>query len=266
MESTPPSSVPTASNRPIFLGVTFVLAALIISASIIVSAVIKDNGAARDSQFSRSMSITGHATKVVTSDRMKWSLTLSRTGASSSTVASVTAQLGSDIDSVVAALAAAGVSNPTVSRHPAEVSSYSSGAYSDYGNGSTYQPSTNINGQQVVVIESNDVNKMNDASNGIVAKLNASGAYVQSNTTEFYYSNTDELRHQLLDAALTDAREQAQKAGGDQLGPLLQVTANSYLSLTPASGASSYYGGSDDTSSIEKKASFDVTVSYALKK
>ncbi len=264
--TTPTSSTPQpSSTRPIFLGFALILVALIISGSIIGGAIIKDRGAERDSQISRSMMITGRASREITSDRMKWSFTVQRTGTSSSTVEDVSKQITKDIDSAISALAAAGVQNPTVSRHPMETHSYTNGGgYYDGAYSTTYN---DVGGSQIVVIESTDVEKMNDASAGIIQKLTKDGAYVSMNQTDFYYSKTDDLRRELMQEALNDAKEQAKKIGGDKLGSLLQITGNSYLSMTPVNSSSGgYYGGGDDTTSLKKKASLDVSVSYAIKK
>lgn len=282
MEQTPsPSSSSTpsvVSTRPIFLSVSLVLVALIISGSIIASAVIKDRGAERDSEISRSMMLTGYASREVTSDRMKWSITIARNSASNSapsetstsstmsaTKEDMIALVKKDVEQVLSLLAAAGVQNPTVSRHPMESHSYTNGgSYYD----TTYYGSTNdVGASQIVVIESTDVEKMNDATGNIISKITSGGATVSQNTTEFFYSKTDDLRRELTEEALNDAKKQAQKVGGDKLGSLLQITGNTYLQLTPVNAsANSYYGGNEDTSSIKKKAALSVSVSYAIKK
>jgi uncharacterized protein YggE len=94
-------------------------------------------------------------------------------------------------------------------------------------------------------------------------------ATVATNNTEFFYTKKDELRRELLEKAIADAKTQAQTLGESKVGSLLQVSGNSYLSLTPVNSSyynGSYYGSSEDTSSIKKKAAIDVSVSYAIKK
>lgn len=267
--STLSSSTPQpSSTRPLFIGIALILVAIIISGGIIGSAIIKDRGAARDSEINRSLMITGHAEEEVTSDLMKWSITVSRNGSTSSSVEQVSAQVTKDVDNIISALAQAGVQNPTVSRHPMETRNQANGGYyGDYG--TDYYSSQSPYAAQIVVIESNEVDKMNDATNGIIQKVSANGAYITTNNTEFFYTKKDELRRKLLEKAIEDAKSQAQTLGDSKVGSLLQVNGNSYLSLTPVNSSSynsSYYGGSEDTSSIKKKGSIDVSVSYSIKK
>lgn len=245
-----------------FSGKALVCAALFVGLGIFGSGAVKAYTDYRSFNASQSsLSMPGYASRIVMADRVKWSLRLVRRQegpASSTSQASFEPQLRADIDQVVRSLEEAGVRNPTVSRQPYQDNSIT--AYYD-------EPNTgNRSGAQMVVIESDQVKALNQVTGDIASALSARGATIDQNTTEFFLSNRDQLRRELIAEAAEDARKQAEKLSGDRLGKLLRMDSGALLTVTPVNSyAPSYYGESDDTSSLEKRVAMGLTMTYSLK-
>lgn len=206
-----------------------------------------------------SLSIPGYASRIVTSDRVKWSIRLVRTqqGTASSSQASLEPELRADIDQVVRSLEEAGVRNPTVSRQPYQDSS---SYYYDMPSG------TSRTASQIVVIESDQVKELNQATGNITTALAARGVQIDQNTTEFFLSNRDQLRRELMQEAAEDARKQAETLSGGRLDRLTRMDSSALLSVTPVNSyIPSYYSGNDDTTSLEKRVEISLTLTYSLK-
>ncbi len=245
-----------------FPGKALVYAALLIALGLFGAGAVKAYTDYRSFTASQaSLSMPGYASRIVTSDQVKWSLRLMRRQAGSATStsqASLEPQLREDIDQIVRSLEQAGVRNPTVSRQP-----YQDNAYTSYYDDPT---SSGHSGSQFVVIESSQVKELNQVTGDIVSTLTARGVTIDQNTTEFFLSNRDQLRRELIQEAAEDARSQAQKLSGNRLGKLLRMDSGAYLNVTPVNSYSpSYYAENDDTSSIEKRVGLGLTLTYSLK-
>ncbi len=206
-----------------------------------------------------SLSIPGYASRIVTSDRVKWSIRLVRMqqGAASSSQASLEPQLRADIDQIVRWLEEAGVRQPTVSRQP----------YQDSGSYGYDMPyGTTRTASQIVVIESDQVKELNQATGDIATALAARGVQIDQNTTEFFLSNRDQLRRELTQEAAEDARRQADTLSGGRIDRLTRIDSGVVLNVTPVNSYTpSYYGGNDDTTSLEKRVEVNLTMTYSLK-
>ena len=241
-------------------GKAFVLGTLLIAAGLLGAAGLKAHSDLEATSLQRSLSAPGYASRNVTSDQAKWSLELGRSSNGTSTTFSAEQQLKTDIDRVIAQLDAAGVKNPIVSRQPFQGSPASYGYYDEPRN-----PAPGSSGSQRVVIESPEVKKLSDATASIVETLTRDGANIYQNQMEFFYAKRDDLRRELLQEAAKDARRQAEGINGGRTGKLLRLDGGTYLSVTPINSyAGSYYGNTDDTSSIEKKVSIEVTATFLL--
>lgn len=249
-----------------------VVAALLIAGAIVGGALIKDRSSLRETELQRSLTITGTASREVTSDRLKWSLRIMRSENASSSLQVASDKVSADIDTIVRKLAEAGVQNPTVSRHPIETHAnqgYNGGYYEgDYNDYPVSTPNTSFSASQTVVIETDQPEKANEVMGKIANDLSASGAFIDNNQTEFLYTKRDDLRRELSKEALDDAMRRANALSNNSVGKIVRVDGGSYLTLSPAggSGYNSYYGGgSEDTTSVQKKAEYTVSVTFSLK-
>lgn len=247
-----------------------VVAALLIAGAIVGGALIKDRSSLRETELQRSLTITGTASREVASDRLKWSLRITRNENASSTLQAASDKVGADIDGVVRKLAEAGIQNPTVSRHPIEthVNSGYGGYYDEYSSSYGSGGASSFTATQTVVIETDQPQKANEVMAKIANELSASGAFIDNNQTEFLYTKRDDLRRELSKEALDDATRQANVLSNNGVSKIVRVDGGSYLTFSPLGGSSynSYYGGgSDDTTSIQKKAEYTVSITFSLK-
>ncbi len=211
----------------------------------------------------RNLTVTGAASRVVTSDRAKWSVRMVRQLASTSgTVATpLERQIQEDADWLVRSLGEAGVSNPTVSRQP----------YQDMGTGNTFYGSSDPSvrtGGQTIVIETDRVKELAGATDRLTQALTGRGTLIDSNSTEYFLSDRDSLRRELFKEAMDDAKQQAESVVGDNLGELTGIANGGYLNVNPVlsyMNNTGYYSEADDTSSVEKRASITVGATYSLK-
>ena len=152
------------------------------------------------------------------------------------------------------ALKKAGVTDADISVQPMSIQP----AYDSYSSGYA---------SQVLVIESKMVEEVGGIADSIGNDFAKRGATATTNSIEFYYSGTNDLQKTLTKKALEDARSQAKDLFGDQVKRVSSV-ASSQLIITPENASiSSYnygYGTSSETSSIKKRITVNLSVSFEL--
>lgn len=120
---------------------------------------------------------------------------------------------------------------------------------------------------QEFAVSSHDVDKITKIANECT-KLIDSGVEIISYSTEYYYTQLDALKLQLIEDATKNAKQRidimAQNAGcraGDLLSADLGV-----FQITAANSSEEYsYGGAFNTSSMNKTASITVRLNYTVK-
>ena len=269
------------STHTLLSGKAVVVAALLLAIGFTASAGIKAYSDLKNTELQRSLSVTGHASRSITSDHMKWSLTVSKDATSHNPSGNprLEASIGNEIDKVAALLRDGGIADLTVSKHPVQQSSYDYPTYPaplpmDSGKGGSspvtiqeIPPTTNNHTEQVVVFETSDVKKMNDLTGAITNTILQDGFTIINNQTEFTYTKRDELRRELVVEASKDAQKIANDIGLAHVGDLIRIDSGAYLTMVPqgSSASQNYYSGSDDVSSIEKRADIDLNVTYLIK-
>lgn len=238
-------SVPSTVGRWVGLSALLLGIALVVSAYLIQSGYVKS----KDLSSVNMATLTGTADQVVTSDKVKWSVQLSRS--STGTTERLTNQLEADQAAVRDALKKAGVTDADISVQPMSIQP----AYDSYSSGYA---------SQVLVIESKMVEEVGGIADSIGNDFAKRGATATTNSIEFYYSGTNDLQKTLTKKALEDARSQAKDLFGDQVKRVSSV-ASSQLIITPENASiSSYnygYGTSSETSSIKKRITVNLSVS-----
>jgi hypothetical protein len=114
-------------------------------------------------------------------------------------------------------------------------------------------------------VRSKDVQLIKKLSNGMGSLLQT-GVNINNYGPQFYVSNLDKLRPQLLAEATIDAKERGlsiTKAVDSELGPVLAVTSGP-VQVTQPDSVDASAGGMYDTSSIEKSVSVTVSVSFKV--
>jgi hypothetical protein len=241
-------------------------APLIIGLSIIASCVALAGGLAHfRSQGEHSISATGSASVDFESDLIIWRGSFS---AWAYTSKDAYRKIRKDADLVRDYLTENGLSDDEIVFNSVDISQNYKDNYDDNGNYVGSEP----NGYtltQSVVISSENVDAVEKISRDISSLLN-SGVEFTSNSPEYYYSDLDALKLDLIDKASANARERIDIIAGNtgaELGKLKNSSLGVFQITAKNSGTNSYsYDGAFDTSSRFKTASITVRLEYDLKK
>lgn len=119
---------------------------------------------------------------------------------------------------------------------------------------------------QGIGVKSRDVHNISELSTAI-ASLLGEGVALRSGTPNYYYTQVNALKSELLVEATQDARERAKtlaEGSGVNLGSL-RAARQGVFSVRSADSSGISEKSTDDVSSISKKVSALVTVDYAMK-
>jgi hypothetical protein len=235
-----------------------VIAASLIMALAVGGGLVKV-GAGFAARTDNGITVTGSAKTTATADNVVWTLNV---GLSSSLVADAVKKVGSDVDAVSAYLTDGGI--------PA--SALTLGAVSTYGN-EEYQNGNNTGriisyrASRDITVRTSNVQLVYKLSQGIGSLLQ-SGVNVNNYGPQYYISTLPDLRPQLLEEAMKDAKTRAvaiTKAVGGSVGAVQSVKSGVFQVTTPDSTMVSD-GGAYDTSTIEKTVTSTVSVTFAVSK
>lgn len=233
-----------------------VLASFILGVAILLTGLVATVGFYKVKALSNTISVTGSAERLITSDVVKWSLQINRTtGLSDLPEGNIAVQ--ADLKALRTFLKSASVKDEWVTVTPVSVSTNFD--YSRGGAPSGYSLT------QSVVIETGDIAAIQKASEAAGELINK-GSLVSTTSVEYFYSKLADLKQDILADAMKDAKARAEKmvvSGGGSIGALreasmgvLQVTAKNSVEI------SDY--GSYDTSSVDKKVTGVVRASFGI--
>jgi hypothetical protein len=235
-----------------------VIAASLIMALAVGGGLVKV-GAGFAARTDNGITVTGSAKTTATADNVVWTLNVAL---SSPLVADAVKKVGADVDAVSAYLTKGGI--------PA--SALTLGAVSTYGN-EEYQNGNNTGriisyrASRDITVRTNDVQLVYTLSQGIGSLLQ-SGVNVNNYGPQYYISTLPDLRPQLLEEAMKDAKTRAvaiTKAVGGSVGAVQSVKSGVFQVTTPDSTMVSD-GGAYDTSTIEKTVTSTVSVTFEVSK
>jgi len=235
-----------------------VIAASLIMALAIGGGLVKV-GAGFAARTDNGITVTGSAKTTATADNVVWTLNVAL---SSPLVADAVRKVGADVDAVSTYLTKGGI--------PA--SALTLGAVSTYGN-EEYQNGNNTGriisyrASRDITVRTTDVQLVYTLSQGIGSLLQ-SGVNVNNYGPQYYISTLPDLRPQLLEEAMKDAKTRAvaiTKAVGGSVGAVQSVKSGVFQVTTPDSTMVSD-GGAYDTSTIEKTVTSTVSVTFAVSK
>ena len=205
------------------------------------------------------ITVTGSAKTTATADNVVWTLNVAL---SSPLVADAVRKVGADVDAVSEYLTKGGI--------PADALTL--GAVSTYGN-EEYQNGNNTGriisyrASRDITVRTSDVQLVYTLSQGIGSLLQ-SGVNVNNYGPQYYISTLPDLRPQLLEEAMKDAKTRAvaiTKAVGGSVGAVQSVKSGVFQVTTPDSTMVAD-GGAYDTSTIEKTVTSTVSVTFAVSK
>jgi hypothetical protein len=216
-------------------------------------------GAGFAARTDNGITVTGSAKTSATADNVAWTLNVAL---SSQLVADAVKKVGSDVDAVSAYLTKGGI--PASALTLGAVSTY---ANEEWQNGNNTGRILSYRASRDITVRTTDVQLVYKLSQGIGSLLQ-SGVNVNNYGPQYYISTLPDLRPQLLEEAMLDAKTRAvaiTKAVGGSVGAVQSVKSGVFQVTTPDSTMVSD-GGAYDTSTIEKTVTSTVSVTFAVSK
>ena len=235
-----------------------VIAASLIMALAVGGGLVKV-GAGFAARTDNGITVTGSAKTTATADNAVWTLNVAL---SSQLVADAVRKVGADVDAVSTYLTNGGI--PADALTLGAVSSY---ANEEWQNGNNTGRILSYRASRDITVRTSDVQLVYKLSQGIGSLLQ-NGVNVNNYGPQYYISTLSDLRPQLLEDAMKDAKTRAvaiTKAVGGSVGAVQSVRSGVFQVTTPDSTMVSD-GGAYDTSTIEKTVTSTVSVTFAVSK
>ena len=235
-----------------------VIAASLIMALAVGGGLVKV-GAGFAARTDNGITVTGSAKTTATADNVVWTLNVAL---SSQLVADAVRKVGADVDAVSTYLTKGGI--PADALTLGAVSSY---ANEEWQNGNNTGRILSYRASRDITVRTSDVQLVYKLSQGIGSLLQ-NGVNVNNYGPQYYISTLSDLRPQLLEDAMKDAKTRAvaiTKAVGGSVGVVQSVKSGVFQVTTPDSTMVSD-GGAYDTSTIEKTVTSTVSVTFAVSK
>ena len=235
-----------------------VIAASLIMALAVGGGLVKV-GAGFAARTDNGITVTGSAKTTATADNVVWTLNVAL---SRPLVADAVKKVGADVDAVSAYLTKGGISADALTL--GSVSTYGN---EEWQNGNNTGRILSYRASRDITVRTSDVQLVYKLSQGIGSLLE-SGVTVNNYGPQYYISTLSDLRPQLLEAAMKDAKTRAvaiTKAVGGSVGSVQSVKSGVFQVTTPDSTMVSD-GGAYDTSTIEKTVTSTVSVTFAVSK
>lgn len=235
-----------------------VIAASLIMALAVGGGLVKV-GAGFASRTDNGITVTGSAKTTATADNAVWTLNVAL---SRPLVADAVKKVGSDVDAVTQYLTKGGI--PADALTLGAVSTY---ANEEWQNGNNTGRILSYRASRDITVRTNNVQLVYTLSQGIGSLLQT-GVNVNNYGPQYYISTLPDLRPQLLEEAMKDAKTRAvaiTKAVGGSVGAVQSVKSGVFQVTTPDSTMVSD-GGAYDTSTIEKTVTSTVSVTFVVSK
>lgn len=233
----------------------------VIAASIIMALAIGGGlvrvGAGFAARTDNGITVTGSAKTTATADNVVWTLNVAL---SSPLVADAVKKVGADVDAVTQYLTKGGISKDALT-----LGSVSTYANEEWQNGNNTGRILSYRASRDITVRSSDVQLVFTLSQSIGSLLQ-SGVNVNNYGPQYYISTLPDLRPQLLEEAMLDAKTRAvaiTKAVGGSVGAVQSVRSGVFQVTTPDSTMVSD-GGAYDTSTIDKTVTSTVSVTFAV--
>jgi hypothetical protein len=235
----------------------------IIAASLIMALAVGGGlvrvGAGFAARTDNGITVTGSAKTTATADNVVWTLNVAL---SSPLVADAVKKVGADVDAVTEYLTKGGISKDSLI-----LGSVSTYANEEWQNGNNTGRILSYRASRDITVRTSDVQLVYTLSQGIGSLLQT-GVNVNNYGPQYYISTLPDLRPQLLEEAMLDAKTRAvaiTKAVGGSVGAVQSVRSGVFQVTTPDSTMVSD-GGAYDTSTIEKTVTSTVSVTFAVSK
>lgn len=210
----------------------------------------------------RIVSVTGNAEQDFESDLIVWTASFRVQRA---TLSEAYTEIERERTVVQDYLQKAGLKADSYSFGSLDVSQNYSSGYDTHGN---YQQVPNgYTLTQAVTVTSGDLDGVEELSKSI-SSLISQGVEITSEAPDYYYTNLDDLKHQMLRQASEDALNRAEEiASGSRgkVGKLQNASMGVFQIVGKNAGEDYSWGGAFNTSSRHKTISVTVRATYALR-
>jgi uncharacterized protein len=233
-----------------------VIAASLIMALAVGGGLVKV-GAGFAARTDNGITVTGSAKTTATADNVVWTLNVAL---SRPLVADAVKKVGADVDAVSAYLTKGGIAADALTL--GSVSTYGN---EEWQNGNNTGRILSYRASRDITVRTSDVQLVYKLSQGIGTLLE-SGVTVNNYGPQYYISTLSDLRPQLLEEAMKDAKTRAvaiTKAVGGSVGSVQSVKSGVFQVTTPDSTMVSD-GGAYDTSTIDKTVTSTVSVTFSV--
>lgn len=202
----------------------------------------------------QSIRVVGQGVKTVTSDLIKWNMTINKT-TNVAYRSEGPSWIQEDLTKLKKYLASNGIEEKDILVEPVS-------SYANYGNNGV----TGYNFSQRVEVKSDDIDKIEKLAldNKALAKQDI---YLQYSDLEYFVSNLAELKAEMLALATVDAKARAEeiaKSSGNKICSLLSAKTGVFQIRKPLSMDVSDYG-IYNTSSKEKEIAVTVNATFKIK-
>ncbi|MFM9099420.1 MAG: SIMPL domain-containing protein [Actinomycetota bacterium] len=234
---------------------------LVIAAAIIAVALglgLSQVGSGFAARTSEGITVTGSARVDAKADKVVWTLNAEFVSPTQSVAVT---RVTSSVEEIVKYLNAGGISGDAI-----EFGSLSAYGQEEYMNGSSTGRISSYRASRTVTVRTSDVETVKKLSTEL-GTLIAAGVNVSNYGPQYYVSKLSDLRPELLEQAVRDAKVRAEAivaATGGEVGNVMSVRSGPFQVTSPDSVDTSA-GGFYDTSTIDKTITSTVTVVFKVK-
>ena len=236
-----------------------IILGICIAVATIASSVILSQGFLKIMKFTREqISVTGSAQKEIRSDYVVWTGSFSRRDIDQK---AAYAKLQEDLQGVMAYMTSKGIDDKEITVSQVDITRL----YKPNEKGYDTNELEGYRLSRTVGIKSKDVDKITQVSRD-VTELIDKGIEFESGAPEYFYTKLDELKIEMLAVATENAKQRAEKmaaATGNKIG-FMRSARMGVFQITPANSTEVSDWGVNDTSSLDKKVTAVVNVSFAI--
>lgn len=238
------------------------LNSLWIPLAVVLSALIFSYTILNRNQKANTIAVTGLGEENFTSDLIVWSGSFKRKNIN---LREAYAQLDQDRENIFKYITAKGIKDKDLVFSSVAITKDFDESYDNYGN-KTRSVFTGYVLEQSIVVESGEVNKVEDISRSITELINT-GIEFYSSDPQYYYTRLAELKIEMIAAATQDANLRATKIAENANSSVgaLKTAEMGVFQITGKNSSEDYsWGGSFNTSSKYKTASITVRLVYEV--
>ncbi|MBP9733716.1 MAG: SIMPL domain-containing protein [Candidatus Omnitrophica bacterium] len=246
-------------EKNLFKNSQIIVLGICIATATIVSSVILSQGFLKVMRFTREqISVTGAAQQVITSDYMVWSSSFGRRDL---TLKDAFKGLQADLETVRAYLLEKGIKEDEIFNSPVTTQTL----YKKTSKGSETNDIEAYRVSQAVEVRSYNVDKVTDIYRDST-ELIEKGVEYETYSPQYFYTKLDELKIEMLAKATENAKARAENmvhATGNKIG-FMRAARMGVFQITSVNSTDVSDYGVNDTSSLEKKVTAVVNVSFAI--